>query len=415
MADFRLPQNGSLSSSTTWMFFNYGYHPAQNPTALLLGNIALAMAPHAAVEIVCGVGAFPSIATPSSREPRVHYLLRGDCKTNSFLSRFVRYASFLIRAGAFVCRCKTNVTVVSFTDPPFLEVVLGLICRWKKIKYFIVAQEIYPEMINGLPAPLPVIAQFISKRLSRAAYRGAEKVIAISNDSQTLLKGRGVLRVEVIPNWADPAAVQPQLFAECNVGPLVVHYGGNIGLACDLESFEEALGYLSKPEDFIFAFRGNGIKVERLRRLTERYPMVRLTDFVSMEKLNEALGNCHVHLVLTSPQLIGSVFSSKVYTAMAAARALIVSAPAKSEMHAFVKSVGAGWSCASERPAELALLFETVARYRREAPHELLRAGDAGRNYIESTGNPAHGVASYLRVFTTTGASGNSAPIPKNN
>jgi hypothetical protein len=87
----------------------------------------------------------------------------------------------------------------------------------------------------------------------------------------------------------------------------------------------------------------------------------------------------------------GCIFPSKIYAAMAAARPLVVCAPAGSAVHALLSQSGAGVGVPAGEPIFLAAAWESFAHALATEPQRLVEMGDRGRRFIERRWREANG------------------------
>ncbi|MCB1249686.1 MAG: glycosyltransferase family 4 protein [Acidimicrobiales bacterium] len=118
----------------------------------------------------------------------------------------------------------------------------------------------------------------VLRRVERAAYRGADRLVVPTDGYRRDLLAKGVpdARIEVLPNWIadadaeppDPAAVAATRTAEGWDGRFVVLFAGNLGHAQDLDVVLDAAAACDRPEVLV-AFAGDGADAARLAARAE--------------------------------------------------------------------------------------------------------------------------------------------------
>lgn len=290
------------------------------------------------------------------------------------------------------------------SEPPFIDMVAGLVCLLRQQAFVILFQDLYPEFAQGARLqPIALFAEHLKKIHSFVVNR-ARDLIAISQDHQDLLASRYVQRTVMIPNWCPShmARQEPRSMPETN-DRLVVQYAGNLGLACDLRAFEvalralEATGYLGC---FEIVLRGDGIKQQQAEKMAQRFQAVRYEPRVIESEVASKMAQCHAHLILMPATLKGCVYPSKMNSIMAAGRPVIASIPKDSSLSSFIVSHGIGYVSPAEDPSQLAATMMKCLTDLRDNPTILQEMGARGRKYIshEWTRNKATDL--YRKVLT---------------
>jgi colanic acid biosynthesis glycosyl transferase WcaI len=143
--------------------------------------------------------------------------------------------------------------------------------------------------------------------------------------------GKGVMseRVEVVPNWADPA-IRPvpraanRIRRELGLGDrFTVAYSGNFGLAHPFGALIDAAATLAhQAPEIQFLLIGEGRGLARVKREIEdrALPNLRLLPWQPADRLAESLGAADLHLASMDERAEGMLVPSKVAGALAAGR-----------------------------------------------------------------------------------------------
>ena len=388
------------------VLINQYFCPSDAATAVLLGELAEDLCARYELTVVCE-SAFAGPA-PSGyscvRLPPPSWIHDDD----AVASRGLRWLSsflFLTRISWWVLTARRHSLFIIASEPPFLDSVVGSLCWMKGQKFLIVVQDLYPEFaaavdlrpVSFFAKPLAWWHTFVARRSSG--------VIAISKDHAQLLKRRGIVARACIPNWAPTSCgeiveeSQPLLPMQ---GPLILHYAGNLGLACDLDALEVALTTLASQgqlEHFRVVLRGDGIKRHTARRLAEKFSQVSIAARVPVGAVSHEMGRCHAHLVLTPGTLQGCVYPSKVNSILAAGRPVIASVPRESSIGEFITTQGVGYVSPAEDPSQLASAMLRCLRDMRENPAIFQEMGRRGRSYVSSQWNRQMAVDQYQRLI----------------
>jgi lipopolysaccharide/colanic/teichoic acid biosynthesis glycosyltransferase len=226
------------------------------------------------------------------------------------------------------------------------------------------------------------------RALSRWSLRRADRVVAIGDGMAERLFRHGIARerIDVIPNWADGAAIRPVPFEENPFvrrhgleGAFVALYSGNLGVGHHFETIVEAAGRLAGEERVRFLFIGAG---KRRAWLIERMKGLASAHFLPPQPesaLAQSLGGGHVHLVTLQPGLDGVIVPSKLYSALAAGRAVMFIGPLASEPARLIEKAGCGYAFEPGDAYGVANALMALMR----SPDMVRRMGENGRRLFE--------------------------------
>ncbi|MEY4668623.1 MAG: 2-deoxystreptamine glucosyltransferase, partial [Pseudomonadota bacterium] len=244
------------------LLINQYFAPSTAATAVLLRELVEDLAPFFSLTILCessADGDERAVEYRIERRPLPSWIPEERAVASKAL-RWVSSFLFMVRAVFFLLVSKRYDVVVLASEPPFIDLVAGMICWLLKRPFVILTQDLYPEFAEGVRVQPVALFAWPLKKLHSFVARKANRVIAISPDHVELLATRGVRTTTIIPNWAPSIAItsEPSPMPPAD-GPMIIQYSGNLGLACDLNAFETALRGLASTGDlsrFQFILRG---------------------------------------------------------------------------------------------------------------------------------------------------------------
>jgi glycosyltransferase involved in cell wall biosynthesis len=119
-------------------------------------------------------------------------------------------------------------------------------------------------------------------------------------------------------------------------------YSGNYGLGHDFGTLLSAVERLTRSEDVVFVFIGEGKQYESVKTHAVGHRVVFL-PFQPEEKISSSLSAGSVHVVTLKPGLEGLLVPGKVYGAMAAGRPIIFVGPTHSEVADIIRRAECGY------------------------------------------------------------------------
>ena len=281
--------------------------------------------------------------------------------------------------------------VVFVTSPPITLGLSGiLLSRLRGGAFIYDVRELWPDV----PVRMglfrnPLLVRFVYA-LEALVYRQATAISTIARSFQDTLVKRGVPRdkLHFTPNFVDVDFIHPtrrenDFSREHGLnGAFVVLYAGNVGLTQGLEILIDVAADLSPDERVQFLVVGDGAGRAGLERAVARSGLAnfRMLPFQSPLRVNEMYAAADV---CVAPLLRGFSYDtvpSKIYTAMAAGRAVVACAETDTETAALLCEAAAGTCVTPEsRPA----LTEAI-RALRVDPETATELGAAGRKWIEN-------------------------------
>ena len=328
----------------------------------------------------------------------------------NLLARGAAFVGFTGLSGIVALRRRSHVDGVLAMSPPLTLGLSGwVVARVRRAPFVFNVQDIFPDVAIDLGAITnrPLIA--VARWLERFIYRRADAVTVLSEDLRvnvaTKLKGRGVDKVRVIPNFVDTERVSPQVSGQAyrrenGLGDrTVVMYAGNVGNSQSLELLIEAARRLVDRRDVAFVVNGGGVARQRLEAESADLPNLHFVDYQPVERVPEVLAAGDVHVVPLKAGLARSSVPSKLYSILAAGRPVLASVDPGTEVALTVERAQAGIAVVpDDADAFVAALVSLL-----DDPAARTRMGAAGRSWVEGWATPAAVAASYAELFDELG------------
>ncbi len=322
----------------------------------------------------------------------------------------IAYLGFLLGATIQLLRhARRGDTIVAMTDPPLLGIIAWMVAGLRGARLVHWVQDVYPEVaiaVTGhrwLGALTP---------LRNAAWRGADRCIALSQTMAELIRDADVIpaRIAVVPNWAPAgvAAIAPTDPAVAQLrkswglqGKIIVAYSGNLGRVHDLAPIIDAATLLAGDARIAFVFIGGGAQRGALETQVAKRNL-RNVHFLPTQPrkilpLTLAVGD--IHLVTLRRGCEAVVFPSKLYGIAAAERPIVFVGSPDCELAELIQCHGLGRAANSRQPTEVAQVIRDLA----DAPARRLDYAKAGGRFAaDHTAERA--IAEWYALLSPTGA-----------
>src|SRR4051794_32814509 len=263
---------------------NQYFHPDQSSTAQLLTELCEDLAEHHDVTVVCGR---PSYSPVESRDARrfVQRERHGDVKVlrtwstsfarHSIPGRLANYGTYLASSLVGILRAERPDVVLTMTDPPFVAAAAMVASKVRRVPFVYVSQDIFPDVALALGVLRDGPSATALRRANAGLRSSAAAVVAIGRDMEQRLLDLGTngMKLRVIPNWADTAAIAPIERSSRMRERLgwsdrfVVMHSGNVGLSQNLEALIEAAEKLRDEPEILIAVVGEGGSKAGLERM----------------------------------------------------------------------------------------------------------------------------------------------------
>ncbi len=366
------------------LLLNLYYPPDTSATAKMARTVVNALAEKHEVTVLCGRPSYD----PAERHPwrlyqsensgRVRIIRTGstDFPRLQMKKRVLNYLSYVFlavpRALFFPCD-----VILAMTDPPFEGIVGAFIALLKRKPWVYNIRDLYPDMALGGSIVSPGLLARFWEKLHRWALRRATRVVVLGDDMRNRILAKGVdpARVVIIRDGADlPAqgadtSLDPQVIQVIRSNSrFVLLHAGNLGFYGAWDTLLAAAQELA-PDGISLVFVGDGAQRRRLQCAAAGLPNVRFLPFFPASKIPSVLAAPDAHIITVKRGLEGVVVPSKMYSILAAGKAIVAVAPAECD----VVSIGArkGFSIAAN-PDDPVQLVHAVKRIYRNP--DLLRS-----------------------------------------
>lgn len=396
------------------VFVNRYFFPDQSATSRMLSDLAFRLAARGLrVAIVASRQLYenPRAALPANEVINGVSVYRVATATRGrgrLLGRALDYTSFHAAAGIELLKVlERGDVVVAKTDPPLISLAVSLAAAMRGAVSVNWLQDLFPEVACVLtPALIPRwLARCLSAARNRSLRRAAMNV-ALSEGMRNRLLASGVdpLRVRVVPNWADPASVVPQITNTSLTrqrhgltGRFVIGYSGNLGRAHDFDTLIGAARLLRTDPQFAFLITGAGAKADALR---EAVRAEGLTSFIFQgyqpaELLSDSLAAADVHFVSLLPALEGLIVPSKIYGILAAGRPAVFVGDLAGDLARMVTATECGVAVGVGDSVGLAAALTAL----RDSPARMQSMGMKARELALSRYTSEHAVADWLEFL----------------
>ncbi len=244
--------------------------------------------------------------------------------------------------------------LVVFYSPTifFTGLVRRLKAEWGCPAYMIL-RDIFPQWAvdaGAMKQGGPIYRFFRHHEL--AQYEVADVIGVQSPANLEYFQDRepGRARLEVLYNWVEsPAQQAPTTFRqELRLTDKVVFiYGGNIGVAQDMDNLLRLASSLSSMPDVHFLFVGQGSEVLRITREVERQKIsnVTLLGPLSQDDYTGLIAECDVGLISLDARLSTQNFPGKLLSYLAASIPVLASLNAGNDLREVLEANGVGLCC----------------------------------------------------------------------
>ena len=299
--------------------------------------------------------------------------------------------------------------IVAMSPPLTLGLAAWLTSLLRRAPFVFNVQDIFPDVAVEVGAISNRGVIQLLEVLERLVYRRAEVVTVLSEDLRSNVEAkivhtgttnRAADKVRVIPNFVDTERIRPQARdnsyrSEFALGTrTVVMYAGNLGFSQPLELMVEAARELTDRSDVVFVINGDGSRRQELESLASGLDNIVFVDYQPVERLAEVLAAGDLHVIALRRGLARSSVPSKLYSILAAGRAVLASLDEGTEVANVVSSAGAGIAVAPEdQDAFTAAVLELVDK------SDLAAIGDAGRQFVLQWASVDGVAAAYEDLF----------------
>ncbi len=282
---------------------------------------------------------------------------------------------------------RPNVVIV-YSPPLPLAGIGAIFCKSRHIPYVLNLHDLYPRTAVELRLLKNRLLIWIAGLLENFAYKNCSEIVVPAPGSRQFLirdKGINASNVHLIFNWVNAKSVAPgpkeNGFRKANglCGLFVISYAGLMGFAQDLATIIECAKKMERRQDIIFILVGDGVFIEKWKRIAYGLKSVRFLSTVSREDYYDVLRGSDVCLVPLTGRLFSPAIPGKMQNIMAVGRPLVAVVPPESDAAHVVRDSGCGFIVSPGDPAKLQRVLEEL--YGNPSLGEEL--GGNGRKYAE--------------------------------
>ncbi|MDE0066889.1 MAG: glycosyltransferase family 4 protein [Acidimicrobiaceae bacterium] len=328
----------------------------------------------------------------------------------SIAARAFGFAGFT----ALACLCSLSrrrrpEVVMAMSPPLTLGLAAWLTARLRRAPFVFNVQDVFPDVAVAVGAISNQRVIRLLEGLERFVYRRADAVTVLSEDLRVNVESKIADRtagdrvgdkVRIIPNFVDVERIRPQerdnaYRSEFGLGArTVVMYAGNLGFSQPLELMVEAARSLADRDDVAFVINGGGSRRQELEVLARGLDNLLFVDYQPVERLGEVLAAGDVHVIALRRGLGRSSVPSKLYSVLAAGRAVLASVDSGTEVATVVSSQRAGLVVApQDQEAFTAAVLDLVDNA------DLAAMGSAGRQFVLQWASPDGVAEAYADLF----------------
>ena len=326
---------------------------------------------------------------------------------SSALGRMTNYVSFALSAALLGPWLVHKPDVIYAYHPPpttYIPAVFLKILFRAPVVYDI--QDFWPDTLAATGMFNHKTGLKLVDTYCRLFYEAANKIVVLSPGFKEKLIGKRVPaeKIEVIYNWFDDTklaagSASSQLPAVMTQKDrFKVLFAGNMGKAQALETVLESAKQLERTEPKIqFVFIGGGVEVESLKKKASEIDLtnVNFLDPVPFAEIIPILNAADVLLVhLKKDPLFEITIPSKIQAYLAAGKPILCAVPG--DASDLVLRAGAGMTCPSENPADLA---KTIREFSKIPDSQLVQMGKSGKAYYDANICLRAGVDRFSEVF----------------
>lgn len=306
--------------------------------------------------------------------------LKGVSKLRRALAEITLSSALWRRAGAFLKANPCDLIVYYSPTIFFGALVRRLKSLWRCPSY-LVLRDIFPKWAVEAGVLRKGFPYWYFRYKELAQYRAADMIGVESSGNLAYFSGElgdRSFKVEVLPCWASAngndagkSGYRRQLGLEKNV---VFFYGGNIGVAQDVDNIVRLANGLKEHGDIFFLLVGEGSEIARLNQSIRDLGLcnIKILPAVPQEQYLAMLHEFDVGIISLHRNLTSHNFPGKLLGYMSCGKPVLASVNPGNDIRRVLEEAGAGLCCDNgddERLREAALqlannpkLRETMGR-----------------------------------------------------
>lgn len=300
-------------------------------------------------------------------------------KSSTSLSRIFQELVFAAFSFPLVTFCYFRGSTIVVTVPSLLNLWVCFLPKSKQ-RVFIIVKDLQLQIVerNNLVKNQRLLR--LVKKFEKRAFQRCNKIYAVSNGIIRELKQQyGINNVILFPDWVNLLS-DDSSFREKQKKLFTVGYSGNIAKKQNLK-FLLDVADLCKELPIEFVIAGSGPELNSLIEYSSKLELtnIRFEGLCTEAELPKRLKSFDLHVVPQLEEFSDLCMPGKIFNVMACERALLVFAPAESELEKVIKESGSG-VCLNNFDAQATanLIIEIM-----EAPTLLSEYGASGKEYVE--------------------------------
>ncbi|HEX7831352.1 MAG TPA: glycosyltransferase family 4 protein [Thermoanaerobaculia bacterium] len=262
-------------------------------------------------------------------------------RSSTLISRFVENVTFGITSAIALRRAKPDIAYLN--SWPLFATALAVLALGKT-PFVVSVQDVYPESLFVQRRSGARVIGALLRRIDRWIAKRARAVIVLSRGfAEIYERDRGVAHVHVIPNWiTDDIAPDPEAGRayrrERGIpdDAFLVVYGGNVGVAANVEQLIEA----TRTLDVHLLIAGSGPRVAACRAIS--HERVHFEDPWPMSMTAAVLSAADLLALPTLGEQSFVSVPSKLLTYLLMDKPILAIAPQDSEIARVIADANAG-------------------------------------------------------------------------
>lgn len=344
---------------------------------------------------------------------KVYRIPISDEKRNPIL-RACRYAVMCVKQYIMSIK-ENNISVVyAVSTPPIQGWFASKIARKlskkykRKVPFVYNLQDMFPEsLVTARLTHKGSLLWKLGSMISERTYKGADKIIAISENFKDVLLAKGVPeeKIEIVYNWIDTDNLTPVdrqeniLFSHFGLprDGFYICYSGNIGMSQNFEMLLDVADELKANSNIQFVIIGDGAFREQLVGLIESREIhnMHIFDFQPYEHISHVYSLGDADLVISKGGTGNSSVPSKTWSIMAAGRPVLASFDPDSELVSILNKAHVGVCTDADDKQALIKAIYWMYKNREQAA----AMGAAGRRFVVDNLSRDKGTAKYVSVI----------------
>ncbi len=263
----------------------------------------------------------------------------------------MRLPATIWKAGRDFFRARPCDLVAYYSPTIFFGALVRKLKRLWRCPAYLILRDIFPQWAVDAGVLRKGAAYLYFKKKEREQYAAADVIGVQSPANLRYFEERGgdrKYRLEVLYNWSPlepPPAARVDYRREWGLeGKVVFFYGGNIGVAQDMDNVVRLAEAMREDGRAAFLLVGEGSEVPRLRSLVESRNLrnLQLRDAVSQEEYAGMVGRFDAGLISLDRNLKTQNFPGKMLSYMLASLPILASVNPGNDLKDLLEREGAG-------------------------------------------------------------------------